>query len=132
VSVFATIELSESGHQKLPKRFDPKGEGLDYGQDLPRMTDELDALAGRAGVAPITSFFDDSEMLSAEEREEVGLPPAEPKWSAVEDGLRTVRALLAALRGQGAGEGKLWDLEVSEGILSDALGKGEKFRYYLC
>jgi len=131
VSIYATIELSESGHQKLPKHFDPKGEGLVYGQNLPKVANELDALAERAGVAPITSFFDDSEMLTAEEREEMGLPPAEPKWAPVEDGLRTVRALLTALREQGAEEVKLWDLEVSEAILSQAAGEGEKFRYYV-
>lgn len=99
MSIYATIELSESGHHGLPREFDPKNEGLVYGQDLPRMSEELDALAGDLGVRPISAFFDDSDMIDDEEREELGLPPSKPKWESVEDGLRTIRALLAALRG---------------------------------
>lgn len=128
MSIYATIELSESGHQGLPREFDPKNEGFVYGQDLPKMSDELDALAEELGVRPISAFLDDSEMIDDEEREEVGLPPAKPKWESVEDGLRTIRALLAALKADGRGDDELWDLRVSEQILSTA-ESGEKFRY---
>ena len=132
MSMYATIELSQSGHQDLPAEFDPKKSGLVYGQNLPKMMGELDALAAEAGVTPISSFFDDSEMMDDEERAEVGLPPATPKWAPVEEGLRTVRALIAALSDAGASEGKLWDLQVSEHILSRAANSGEKFRYTVC
>ena len=129
MSIYATIEMSKSGHQKLPKEFDPKKEGFVYGQNLPKMDEKLDKLAKRLKVTPITEFFDDSEMLTDEEREEVGLPPAKAKWASVEDGLRTVQALIGALRKAGAGEMELWDLVVSEAILKKFVGKGEKFRY---
>lgn len=128
MSIYATIELSESGHQGLPAHFDPKNEGLNYGLALPRMSDELDALAERLGVRPISAFLDDSDMLDDDEREEFGLPPAKPKWEPVEDGLRTIRALIAALEADGRPDDELWDLRVSERILSSAKS-GERFRY---
>jgi hypothetical protein len=128
MSMYATIELSESGHQGLPHEFDPNNDGAVYGQDLPKMSAELDALAEQLGVRPISAFLDDSDMLDEEEREEVGLPPAEPKWAPVEDGLRTIRALITALTNAGRNEDELWDLRVSERILSSAK-TGEKFRY---
>ncbi len=128
MSMYATIELDRSGTPELPSQFDPDGKGLVYGQNLPKMTDELDAIAEEAGVTPITAFFDDSEMMDDDEREEMGLPPAEPKWAPVDQGLKTVRALLAALSNAGADEGKLWDLRVSEAILA-AADPTEKFRF---
>ncbi len=128
MSIYATIELDRSGSQELPPEFDPKHEGLVYGQNLPNMADELDAIATRAGVTPISAYFDDSEMMDDDEREEVGLAPSQPKWAPVEQGLGTVRALLAELRKNGADEDQLWDLRVSEAILS-AADPGEKFRY---
>lgn len=128
MSMYATIELSESGHQSLPTEFDPKSDGLVYGQDLPRMYHELDSLAEKLGVRSISAFFDDSEMLDEDEREECGLPPAEPKWASVEEGLRTITALIAALTTAGHCDEELWDLRVSERILKSAK-PGEKFRY---
>ena len=128
MSMYATIELDRSGDQQLPAHFDPKGEGLVYGQGLPKMAEELDALATQAGVTPISAFFDDSEMMDDDEREEVGLPPSEPKWAPVDQGLKTIRALLSALQKSGASEDRLWDLKVSEAILA-AADPSEKFRY---
>ena len=128
MSIYATIELEHSGNQELPAKFDPNGLGLVYGQNLPEMIDELDALAAQAGVTPITAFFDDSQMMSDDEREEMGLPPAEPKWAAVDEGIKTIRALLSALSKSGASEDKLWDLRVSEAILT-AADRSEKFRF---
>lgn len=126
--MYATIELSKSGHQDLPKEFDPNKEGFVYGHNLLALAPEFDALAEQLGVRPISAFFDDSGMLDDDEREELGMPPAEPKWAAVEDGLRTVKALIAALEADGRGDDDLWDLRVSERILSKAK-KGETFRY---
>jgi len=126
MSIYATIELSESGHQSLPQEFDPNNEGFVYGLDLPRM--DLGDWEEKLGVRPISDFFDDSDMLTDEEREEVGLPPAERKWAPVEDGLRTLRALITALEADGRSDEELWDLRVSERILSNAK-PGEKFRY---
>ena len=128
MSIYATIELSDSGHQRLPRDLDPKNEGLVYGQNLPRMAHELDALAEELGVRPISAFLDDADMIDDDEREELGLPPAEPKWESVEDGLRTIRALIASLTADRRGDEELWDLRVSERILSTAKS-GEKFRY---
>lgn len=128
MSMYATIELSKSGHQKLPPDLDPENQGLMYGKGLIAMSDELDALAAELGVRPISTFLDDSDMLDEEEREELGLPPAEAKWAPVEDGLNTVRVLLAALTAAGRSDEELWDLRVSERILS-AAKSGEKFRY---
>jgi hypothetical protein len=128
MSTYAMIELSRSGVQHLPRDFDPKNEGFVYGLDLPKMSDELDALAEQAGVRPISAFFDDSEMITDEEREEMGLPPSEPKWLPVEEGLRTIRALITAMTASGHSQDELWDLRVSERILSTA-DRDEKFRY---
>ena len=58
-----------------------------YGQNLPRVYERLDALTREVGVLPLSTFFDDSLMLSDDEREDAGLPPAEPKWCAAEAGL---------------------------------------------
>jgi hypothetical protein len=131
--MYAMIELSRSGVQHVPAEMYPKKkrkkEGLMYGHYLAKAPDELETLAKKAGVKPISAFFDDSAMLDDDEREELGLPPVEPKWAPIEEGLRTVRALIAALEARGASEDELWDLRVSERILSSAEGGGEKFHY---
>jgi hypothetical protein len=132
MSMYAMIELSRSGVQQVPAEMYPKKErekeDLMYGHDLAKAPDNgLDALCTKAGVKPISAFFDDTAMLDDEEREELGLPPAKPKWAPIEEGLRTVRALIAALTAKGASEDELWDLRVSEQILSSAEGSGEKF-----
>jgi hypothetical protein len=106
-----------------------KKEGLMYGHDLAKDPEHFNALAEKAGVKPISAFFDDSAMLDDDEREELGLPPAKPKWAPIEEGLRTVRALIAALEAKGASDDELWDLRVSECILSAAEGSGEKIHY---
>ncbi len=131
MSIYATIELSKSGQQALPAELDPKNEGLIYGSNLVKVHKELDALAKQAGVLPISTFFDDSAMMSDEEREEMGLPPAKPKWASIEDGLRTIDALVAKLEADGAGLDKLWDLKASQQILKNAIGSGEQFRFSL-
>ncbi len=102
MSMYAMIELSRSGHQDVPREFDPKDEGSVYGKYLLASQEKLDELALKAGVQPISSFMDDSQMLDEDEREELDLPPAEPKWGAVEEGLgRGPRPDRGTDRGQG-------------------------------
>ena len=135
MSVFATLALKKSGRQGLPKEMDPTGQGLDYGQCLPYAAEPLDALARKLGVLPITTYFDDSDMLSDEERAEVGLPPAEEKWCDPQAGLTSVRALIAALEKEGAESlhprapvaAVLWDLNAARIILEKAVERGETF-----
>jgi len=91
MSIYAMIEMSRSEHQKLPREFDPKNQGGVYGKYLLARQEELDELALKAGVQPISSFMDDSEMLDEDARKELDLPPAEPRWGSVKEGLRTVR-----------------------------------------
>ena len=136
MSMFASVALRESGHQSLPKEMDPAGEGLDYGQSLPYAAEALDALARGLGVLPISTYFDDSEMLSDEERAEVGLPPAETKWCDPQAGLKSVRALVAKLEEEDPTKSLhprapvaavLWDLKAARIILEGAVNRGEAF-----
>jgi hypothetical protein len=127
MSVAVTIELGAGGYQELPEEFDPTGEGLVYGLNLPYQVDRLDALARGLGVRPISDFFDDSGMLTPEERADAGLPPAVAKWAPAADGLQTIEALINALAKQGATEDDLWDLKVSQAILARAVG--DRFRF---
>jgi hypothetical protein len=139
MSIYATIELNISGHQNLPPEMDPNAEGLVYGQNLGQCDglDELDLIAVAAGAKPISSFMDDSEMLDDKEREEFGLPPAEEKWSPIDDGIKTIEILIAELE-RGAGHspiGKypiyaiLWDLRAVLTILKSASPPDELFRF---
>jgi hypothetical protein len=65
-------------------------------------SDQLDQLAGRAGVRPLMEFFsqDPEELAEFLEAEGVDLPagavPAE-QWFPAEDGLMSVRGILAYL-----------------------------------
>lgn len=139
MSMYATIELDESGHQDLPAEMDPEGQGLVYGQNLGQCDglEELDAIAAAAGVQPISSFLDDSEMLDEEEREELGLDPAEENWSPIEDGVATLERLIAELEqrpaestiGRYPAEAILWDLRASLAILKQATPPDELFRF---
>ena len=141
MSIWVTIRLSKSGHQKLPAELDPTAESLVYGQGLPYASDDLDALASEAGVRPISEFFDDSAMLSDEEYEQEGLQKPPQKWFAVADGLRTVDALIASLEhrdepgalGHGIRRSSvdaiLWDLRASRLILGKAAATDEQFQY---
>src|SRR5262245_44775801 len=79
MSIYAMIELSRSEHQKLPREFDAKNQGGAYGKYLLARQEELEELALKAGVQPISSFMDDFEMLDEDARKELGLPPAEPR-----------------------------------------------------
>jgi hypothetical protein len=131
MSVYSLIQLKRSGIQDLPAEMDPNHEGLGYGQNIPMMYKRLDALAAKAGVRPITSYFYDSELLSEEDRAEFGMPPVDQKWAPVTEGLRTVSALVSGLTAEGATAGELWDLEACEMILHSALESGEAFRFYV-
>jgi hypothetical protein len=139
MSTYATIELNISGHQDLPPEMDPKAERLVYGQSLGQCggLDELDSIAVAAGAEPISSFMDDSEMLDDEEREDLGLPPAEENWSPIEDGLKTIELLIAKLEKRSAPIGKypvtaiLWDLRAALTILKNASPADELFRFVL-
>lgn len=130
MSVYAIVELKGLGFQDLPGEMDPNREGFGYGQNIPRMYDRLDALAHAAGVPKITSFFYDAELLSAEMRAEFDMPPVDPRWAPVEQGLQTVRALIVALTAERASDGELWDLEACERILRSA-PSGAMFRYWV-
>src|SRR5262249_7408300 len=79
VSHYALIELTGSEHQKLPREFDPKNQGGAYGKYLLARQEELEELALKAGVQPVSSCMDDFEMLDEDARKELGLGPAEPR-----------------------------------------------------
>lgn len=145
MSIYATIELQASGHQELPPEFDPTGEGRVYGQALPYAAETLDVLARKVGVLPISTYLYDGGMLTDEERQQSGLPPAEDLWCDPHAGLRTVEGLIAALEEQNPTQhigrmdvgrvdvgGVLWDLQVSRAILRRAVRDGERFRFYVC
>lgn len=139
MSMYATIELDEWGHQDLPREFDPKGEGLAYGQNLGQCDgfDQLDAICSEAGVEPLSNFLDDSEMLDEADYEEMGLEPPEAKWAPIEDGVATLSALVADLEkrpaeariGRYAASDVLWDLRASLAILQNAKRPNELFRF---
>lgn len=141
MSMYATVELDESGHQDLPQELDPSGQGLVYGQNLGQCDgmDELDAIATHAGVEPLSNFLDDSEMLDDDEREEMGLPPAEENWQPIGDGITTLEALIAELAkrpldttiGSYSTEAILWDLRASLAILKKAAPPDELFRFVI-
>lgn len=138
MSMYAMIELDESGHQPLPPEFDPDNQGFVYGQNLGqcRGIDELNAICEAAGVEPIENFLADD--LDEEEMEEFGLDPDEidEKWSPLEDGVATLKALIAELEkrpadsliGEHPAEAILWDLRVSLSILENA-PPDQLFRY---
>ena len=137
---YATIQLKKSGHQDLPPEMDPDGEGRGYGGALPRFAERLDALARELGVLPITTFFDCSGMLSAEEWEMVGLAPPQEIWCDPRAGLRTVEALLPAVgkddphyvAGLPETSDLVWDLRAARIILQRAVRDGETFRFHVC
>lgn len=139
MSMYATVELDESGHQNLPKEFDPEGQGLCYGQNLGQCDgfDELDAICTAAGVEPISNFLDDSEMLDESDYEEMGLDPPDANWSPIEDGIETLKALVTDLEkrpaeariGRYAASDVLWDLQASLAILQIAKEPNELFRF---
>ncbi len=141
MSIYATIELNASGHQDLPAEMDPKNEGLVYGQNLGQCDglDELDEIAVAASAKPLTSFFDDSEMLGDDEREEMGLPPAEENWSPIADGIQTIGGLISSLEkmpsdrtiGRYPVEAILWDLRAALAILKSAAPPDESFRFFV-
>lgn len=139
MSTYAMIELNESGHQALPREFDPDNQGLVYGQNLGQCNgiDELNAIAEAAGVEPIENYFDDD--LDEDELEEFGLDPEEQdeSWAPIEDGIATLKALIAALEkrpadstiGRYPADAILWDLRVGLSILENASPPDELFRY---
>jgi len=137
MSMYATIELDESGHQEPPSELEPEN-GSVYGQNLGQCDgyDELDAITAAAGVHDISSYFDDSDMLSEEEREEYGLPPAEENWSPIEDGINSLEVLVKELEnrspetviGKYPVEAVLYDLRISLAILKNASPPDELFR----
>jgi hypothetical protein len=142
MSVYATIELDESGHQDLPKEMDPNGDSLVYGQNIGQCNgiEELDAIATAAGAEPLSSFLDDSQMIDNEEREEMGMPPAEEKWRPIEEGIHTLEALIAEVSkrpaespiGRYAAQRILWDLQASLMILKKAAPPDKLFRFVVC
>lgn len=136
MSMYATIELDKFGYQDLPKEFDPKGEGLVYGQNLGQCDgwDELDAIATAAGANAVSSYLYSSEM--SEEFDEGEMPPEVANWSPIGAGKKTFQALVNAVKGrspdsrigQYAAKDVLWDLQVCLSILSNAKSPNENFR----
>lgn len=108
------------------------------GRALARHEDALEKLALRLGVRPLIEFFSaDENSMSLLIEEGAGnpelmrrLPP--PQWYTPEDGLATVRALLAALRDdplQLGTEGSqvLGELEEYERVLERAGRAGHRW-----
>jgi hypothetical protein len=89
------------------------------GKSLAKHKDELEAMAKRLGVTPLMRFFSVSkeELESLKEEYEISLKKAEEKWFSVEEGLRTVNALLQNLSGS-----KLKDVARVETDLREFVG----------
>ena len=127
MSMYATVELSDSGHQDIPSALDPDGEGLNYGQNVGQCGawDELDKIAVDAGARPLTSYFYSEEMESDDEN-----------WSPVADGLKTFNAILQSLEprskdepfGRYTVEWISWDVQAYSSILKNSSSPDESFR----
>ena len=127
MSMYATVELSDSGHQDIPSDLDPDGEGLSYGQNVGQCGawDELDKIAVNAGARALTSYFFSEEMESDDEN-----------WSPVVDGVRTFDVILQSLEprskdepfGRYTVEWIAWDVRAYLSILKKSLSPDERFR----
>jgi hypothetical protein len=90
------------------------------GKALSRASDFLERLALGAGVTPLSEFIsvesDDYGIL-----EEAGMELPQTQWFSAADGLRTVRALVDAVRQAREGDGALLaDLLALENVLVQA------------
>jgi len=100
------------------------------GKTLCKESDTLDSIAAELGVKPLMEFFSASpdeinDFLEGEHaRDLVGVEKVQEVWFDPEDGLKTVRALLVALRENpeilGDTEGVVLDLLEFERVLSEA------------
>jgi hypothetical protein len=77
------------------------------GRALSKHSTELDALAKRAGVKPLLSFFsvekdEAAEFLDAAAMAQLGIEIPDKQWFSAEDGLATISALLAAVAADSA------------------------------
>ena len=107
-------------------------DGLDLlmdGKKLTRHLEALDAAAQELGVRPLSAFFSmDGEALAdviGDEADDLEVPPLEQFLA--QDGLSTVRALLARPEAQPAIE----DLRACERILAVAARHGIRWHFQL-
>lgn len=142
MSTFATIELDNSGHQEVPTDMDPNSNSV-YGQNIGQCggLDELDAISKAAGLSPLSSFIDETDVveswnLDEDEMEEMGITRPAENWTEIEDGIGTLTALVAELKtrppdrtfGRYTTEAILWDLNVYLAILKNASTEDQRFR----
>ncbi len=90
------------------------------GKALSKRSKELDAIAAKAGVTPLSEFVsvhtDDYGLF-----EDAGLSVPDPKWFPAADGLATVRALRDACRAAGDKDAALFaDFDALEKVLMEA------------
>jgi|GEM_PF-1894766 len=99
---------------------------------------QIDLLAERLGVTPLSRFFSRSPVEVAEYLSQQGLNPdeydlPEEEWFSAEDGLATVRALLEALSAAPQlvpqGDKVIADLDDAERILALAALHGVRFHF---
>jgi hypothetical protein len=118
----------------------PIGASVD-GKALSRAEGDLATLANQLRIRPLMDFFSMSTEEFAAEAEEfntlAGIPdgrPPEGEWFAARDGLTTVRALLAHLRGHPEAvqfhADVISDLESFEVVLQEA--DHRNVRWHLC
>lgn len=108
-----------------------------YGYDLPRHFEELDRIAQRLHVTPLSTFVREDPQLYEEALEHVGPELAgelraraeqarsQPEWHDSGRALETVRALRAELKSRPGLDGVLFDLETVERLLS----AGRRFHF---
>ena len=150
--VATAVRVELLGLAALPPDLDPDEEGRGYGLALAECCDALTKLAQRVGVRPLHRFASTESDLWDELAEEVMARADDERdaeaeiqellnergdWHDPEDGLHTVRALIAhydtepphavVCGSTGAGE-LLFDLRALEMILAQAAGKERRFR----
>jgi hypothetical protein len=103
-----------------------------------RLSEDLDALATKLGVAKLTTFYDSSALAEeyADEFEGADMPAAESAWFEASAGRESVAALLGALRenpkavqadSAGGATVLIEELEYCHGALIDAERRGQRF-----
>ena len=149
------VRVELFGLAPLPSDLDPDEEGRGYGIALASCCDALTAVAHRLGIRPLHRFATNESDLWDELSEEV-LARAEDEreaeaeilellnergeWHEAEDGLETVRALIAHYDSRPAGEivcdsarveEVLFDLRALELILAQAVHRERGFRLFV-
>lgn len=114
---------------------------LSYGYELPRAFEELDRIAVRRNITPLSEFvLEDLELyeeaidyadedLAAELQARAARARSQPEWHDPAEGLKTVRALREELQLRPGHEGVLADLETVERLLDEAAARGRRFHF---